>query len=694
MSPRDNMECKRDQSDVLASRDPPKKLATLAIRVANGALALLSSGATGTLVIGGLLAVPFVQLNLKGSYSLDQIKPSTQRTLVLYSEDGRPFAKRGGCVGEPVRLSELPQHLIDAVLAMEDRRFRYHLGIDPIGLTRALYRNWQAEEIVQGGSTITQQLAKNVFLSNDRTFERKRKEALLSLWLEWILSKEEILERYLSTTYFGEGCYGVRAAARHYFGKKIDQVNLAEAAYLVALLKSPSRLAENAERAWNRAKLVLQAMVEHGTLDATKLIGISSPARIQAPEEMGSYFADWVASTIRVSEAGNYSPLPVHTTFDPELQSLAETAVETVIGKRGEKRRASEAALVAMRADGRVVAMVGGRNYAESQFNRAVQAKRQPGSSFKLFVYLAALRAGLDANATINDDPVTIGDYTPKNFGSRFRGPVSVRQAFASSINTVAVRLSEALGRDPVIAAARDLGISSPLQSTPSLALGSYEVSLLELTAAYCAVAAGAYPVKPWTITGFGAEQGLASPPRGAGIWSLEARDDLRALLQGVVRAGSGRRANLRITAYGKTGTSQQHRDAWFIGFAGNLVAGVWVGNDNFSPMKGVTGGQLPTEIWHDFMSRALEEDHKFERELRQIAAFPADERSFDSPIQLTDELFAPKPQRSSRAAEFTSKAQKQAGRARVGDRWTERSNPPPDHVLPNAKGFLRHLFN
>jgi penicillin-binding protein 1A len=268
-----------------------------------------------------------------------------------------------------------------------------------------------------------------------------------------------------------------------------------------------------------------------------------------------------------------------------------------------------------------------------------------------------------------------------------------VQRAFASSINTAAVRLSEALGRNPVIAAARDLGIRSPLQSTASVALGAYEVNLLELTAAYCAVAAGAYPVKPWAITGFGEERDLDGPPDGAGKWALEAKADLRSLLQSVVRSGSGRRASLPIPAYGKTGTSQKHRDAWFIGFAGDLVAGVWVGNDDSSSMSGVTGGQLPAQIWHDFMVSASGTGKISEQELPQIAFFPADERHLEGGIQITADALAAKPPRRSRAAEFTYEP-KPTGRKRVRDNWAERSDPPQNRVLPNARGFLRHLFN
>ena len=348
------------------------------------------------LVTGGLIAVPYLALSSPiADFSLSELDPPSQRTLVLYAADGRLFARRGGCVEQPVTSSEVPPHLVDALLSMEDRHFYYHLGIDPIGLARAAQRNRAAGRIVEGGSTLTQQLIKYSFLSSDRTFDRKKKEAWLALSLELRLSKDEIIERYLSSAYFGQGCYGLRAAARQYFNKKVAALDVPESAYLVALLKSPSYLAENAEAAKERAELVLDAMVENGKIDPERRADLT-PARprSQAPDSYGSYYADWVAGTTSVPETGDFSPLPVHTSFDPDLQQVAMDAVEAVLVKDGERQGASQAAMVVMRTDGRVLAMVGGRSHADSQFNRAVQARRQPGSSFKLFVYLAALRGG------------------------------------------------------------------------------------------------------------------------------------------------------------------------------------------------------------------------------------------------------------------------------------------------------------
>lgn len=652
---------------------------------------------TGLCVTGGTIAVPFLVLSPPvGDMSLDALQPRTQRTLVLHSADGRPFARRGGCVAEPVTLPEIPQHFIDALLSMEDRRFYYHLGVDPIGLARAALHNRGAGRIVQGGSTITQQLIKYSFLSSERTLERKKKEAWLALALELRLSKDEILERYLSSAYFGEGCFGLRAAARQYFGKPVSALTLPESAYLVALLKSPTYLADNTEAAEERTSLVFQAMVENGKLTSQQLEALA-PAipRTKLSDSLGSYYADWVASSIRLSETGDYSPLPVHTAFDAELQRLALDSVKKVLAKNSESHRASQAAMVVMRTDGRVVAMVGGRNHAESQFNRAVQARRQPGSSFKLFVYLAALRAGLSPDTTIADQPFSVGDYKPENFSRRYRGAVSVRHAFASSINTVAVRLSEAVGRDPVIAAARDLGITTPIGRTPSLALGTYEVSLLELTSAYCAIAAGAYPIKPWAITDFGTSKDLRNPPKGSGSWRLEEKEAMRMLLRGTVQQGSGRKARLPIAAYGKTGTSQEYRDAWFVGFAGNLVVGVWVGNDDFSPMKRVTGGSLPAEIWQSFMREAIRSDKEFKHDLEETDVFPANPRTSDELIQIATDTLGSAATHSQRSNRASNQAKRPNYGSRNGwkNKWAERRGQEERRQGLASRGFLQHLF-
>ncbi|ODA66696.1 Penicillin-binding protein 2D [Methyloligella halotolerans] len=484
----------------------------------------LSALTTGFLVTGLLFGVPYLTLTpLLDDFSLAALDPPNNRTLILLDRDDKPFARRGGCVAEPVKYAEIPKHFVDALVSMEDRRFFMHPGIDPIGLLRAAQANRAAGHIVQGGSTLTQQLIKNAYLSSERTFERKEKEAWMALALELRLSKEEIFERYVSSAYFGEGCFGLRAAAKRYFNTPVSKLTVPQSAYLVALLKSPTGLRQDPEKAKERANLVMEAMVE------THALGIKERDKLKPvlPEiastsSDGGYYADWVASTIRLPKDGSYAPVRVHTTFDPKLQKLAEHAVDSVLSKQGESRKASQAAMVVMRTDGRVLAMVGGTNYDESQFNRAVQAARQPGSSFKLFVYLAGLRAGLTPESTLVDQPIKIGNYEPKNFGHRFRGPVSMRQAFASSINTVAVQISEAVGRKPVIDAARDLGVTAKLQATPSIALGVYEVPLLEMTSAYAAAASGAYPVKRGALPASARRMTISFRPKAPanGGWS------------------------------------------------------------------------------------------------------------------------------------------------------------------------------
>jgi penicillin-binding protein 1A len=600
-------------------------LGALGRRIARLGVNAMSGTANGLTMLGALVGVPFIAFTQSPSdlYSLDRLEPQVARSLVLLNADGQPFARRGGCVDESVKLSDVPQHFIDALLSMEDRRFYSHAGVDPLGIARAAYRNWKAGYVVEGGSTLTQQLVKFSFLSNDRTVDRKRTEIVLAAWLELMLTKEQILERYLSAAYLGEGCFGLRAAAKHYFDKPVPGLTLPESAMLVALLKSPTSLSVDLKAAEERTKLVLRAMVENGRLAERDLAKLEWAApRTEPKNPFGAYYADWAASRVR-PPLGAHAPAVLQTFFQPRLQRSAEKVIETVLSKQGKTRHATQAALVAMRTDGRVVAMVGGRDYGKSQFNRAYQALRQPGSSFKTFVYLAALRAGASPDMVVNDEPITIGNYEPKNFGKSYRGPVSLRDAFASSLNTVAVRLSETVGRAQVMAAARDLGITTPLDATPSIALGTWEVNLLELTGAYAAVAAGAYPVKPWALKSTGGATTTESTD-GAGRWRLTASDDLKELLEGVVRYGSGRNARLPIQTFGKTGTSQEFRDAWFVGFAGNLVVGVWVGNDDNSPMKDVTGGSLPAQIWRAFMMDALRTDPNFERKIPRVGTFEA----------------------------------------------------------------------
>lgn len=558
--------------------------------------------------LGVLLLLVVASLVASATLPLSRsLQPLPDPALTFLDANGEVFARRGGYKEAPVTFEEIPPHLIDALVAMEDRRFFYHPGVDPIGILRAGWRNFQAGRVVEGGSTITQQLAKITFLTSERTLDRKFQELLLALWIEAKLTKEEILVRYFSSAYFGSGAYGIRAAAHHYFDSEVKDLSIAESAMLVGVLKAPSLLAptRDLKAAQERAALVIEAMVEDGSLSAEKADDIK-PANLAASRDnygVGSYFADWAAERMTADDAG-YGEVRIETTLDARLQGIAEKAVRDVIGGEGEKRSASQAAVVVMRTDGRVVAMVGGKDYQANQFNRATQAKRQPGSAFKLFVYLAALRDGASPGSIVSDRPINIDGWQPKNFDGRYRGELTLQQAFALSVNTSAVSVSETAGRDNVIRAARDLGVRSDLTNTPSLALGASEVTLLEMTCAYAAVAAGRFPIPAQAITAIG---GTPVYEGQAQQYRMEYAPQMQSLLHAVVAQGTGRGARLRVPAFGKTGTSEDYRDAWFVGFAGRLVIGVWVGNDDNSPMDKVTGGSLPAKIWRIVMTGAFD---------------------------------------------------------------------------------------
>jgi penicillin-binding protein 1A len=537
------------------------------------------------------------------------LQPLDDPALLLVSAEGQPIARRGALKEAPVTISELDPKTPAAFVAIEDRRFYRHWGIDPRAIGRAMVANVRAGGVAQGGSTITQQLAKTSFLSSDRSLKRKAQEVIIAFWLEAWLTKDEILSRYLSSVYFGDGVYGIRAAAHHYFGRDPDNLSLAQSAMLAGMVQAPSRLAptRNLKGAQQRSKLVLAAMADTDVISAARAKATKPAPPITSERDLpvGTYFADWVAPAAKDAFDADFGEVRVDTTLDADLQRLAVRAVNNAqIG-------GAQAALVAMRPDGRVVAMVGGRSYKESPFNRATQARRQPGSAFKLFVYLAAMRAGWTPDSIIEDKPITIGSWTPVNSDGVYRGPITVREAFARSSNAATVRLSEAVGRGNVIRTARELGISTPLPDTPSLALGTAGVSLLELTSAYAAVASGRYPVAPRGLPLADSDKGRFSFlfDRGG---QLDPRRDWAPMLDILYAAandGTGKRAALAVPTFGKTGTSQDNRDAVFVGFAGNLVVGVWVGRDDNSSLGKITGGTGPARIWHSFMVPALSID-------------------------------------------------------------------------------------
>ena len=526
-------------------------------------------------------------------------------TFIYLAADGAQIARRGAS-DAPVDAASLPPSVRGAFIAIEDRRFASHFGIDPRGLIRAFWHNFRAGGVVEGGSTITQQLAKTSFLSSDRRYGRKVQEVVLALWLDAWLSKDEILSRYLSTIYFGDGAYGLRAAARHYFQKTPETLSLGEAAMLAGMVKAPSRLnpTVNLDAAQARSRLVLGAMGEEGMIPATEVADVRLAVPHLAADELpgGTYFVDWVAPQIEdaTDEAvapGQHGQVEVRTTLDRDLQAAAIKALTSVLTGYGDGVHATQAALVAMRPDGKVVAMIGGRSYAASPYNRATQAQRQPGSAFKLAVYLTALENGSTPETVVENSPLTIDGYSPHNYGNRYGGPTTLRNAFAQSSNVAAVRVAEKAGPARVADTAHRLGIVSRIAEGPSMALGTSGVTLLELTSAYAAVAGGRYPVKASGLAAGPAANGQEMDPR--------VREMMMDLLWSATNQGTGRGAALGIPTFGKTGTTQNHRDALFIGFAGGLVTGVWVGNDDDTPMRGVTGGSLPASIWARFMSAA-----------------------------------------------------------------------------------------
>ncbi len=542
--------------------------------------------------------------------------PERERGIVVLAANGEVLAHRGVFQGDQIRLDELPDYVPEAVIAIEDRRFYSHFGVDPIGLIRAAYANMRSGRIVQGGSTITQQLAKNLFLQPERTYKRKLQELVLALWLEYTYSKEEILQLYVNRVYFGGGAYGVEAAAQRFFDKSARYVNLPEAAMLAGALKAPSRYSPTAsrERSRARAALVLDAMVRSEFISPIDgRLAVDNPAALARVSTASAkqYIVDWIAELVPSFVAASENNLIVHTTIDIEMQEAAEAVVRRHLDANGTASNVSQAAAVVMTPRGEIRALIGGASYAQSQYNRAVQAQRQPGSAFKPFVYLAALENGLTPETIRVDEPFRIGDWQPRNYSGRHYGPVSLRQGLVNSLNTIAVRLTMELGVGEVVERARRLGIRTPLHNNASLALGTAEVILLELTGAYGSFANGGFGVLPHVITQITTTSGeLVYRRDGSGAGRvIEPRHvgAMNDMLSQVIREGTGRRGALgEHPAAGKTGTSQDSRDAWFVGYTAALVAGVWTGNDDGTPMRDVTGGGLPTEIWRDIMMAAM----------------------------------------------------------------------------------------
>jgi len=547
----------------------------------------------------------------------EALKPTRQPAMTILAVDGSNLATYGDLYGLPAQLKELPDDLPNAVLATEDRRFYDHFGLDLIGLVRATFANVMAGRIVQGGSTISQQVAKNLFLTPERSLKRKAQELLLALWLEHQFSKDQILSVYLNRVYLGAGTFGVEAAAQKYFKKSARRLSTYEAALIAGLLKAPSRFnpLRHKQRSEKRTRQVLANMVAAGYLTQAK----AKQARLRKNQKFANnrrpskprYFIDWVLAQVPDYVSPGSYDLTIVTTLNATLQTNAEKAVHQAIVGPAKKAKASEVAFVAMTPTGAVRAMVGGANYVKSQFNRVTQARRQPGSAFKPFVYLAGLEAGLTPTSRVMDAPIRIGNWSPRNFKRRHQGDVSLAQGLARSINTVAVRVAEHAGRKNVVRTAQRLGITSPMKEQPSLALGTAEVSLLELVSAYAPFANGGAAVWPHGITEIrDGRHNVLYRRQGSGLNRIIDPQNVRhmnAMLDQVVKSGTGRKAKLDRPTAGKTGTSQNYRDAWFIGYTADLAAGVWFGNDNGRPMGKVTGGGLPAKLWRNIMIQAHE---------------------------------------------------------------------------------------
>lgn len=567
-------------------------------------------------IVGGLLTVGGVVHLARTLPDLSAIEPAPHTgEVVLLDREGRTIARRGESTSAIITADALPQNLVDAVIAVEDRRFYSHFGIDIIGTSRAMLSNIRAGRVVQGGSTITQQLAKNLFLSPERTYRRKAQEVLLALWLENRFTKDEILALYLNRVYFGAGAWGAEAASRRYFSKPADELSIGEAALLAGLLKAPSRYAptNDARRASVRATVVLDLMYATGRIsEAERIEAASTPIRVSRGSSSpgAGWFADWVMTQLRELAPGHQGDLVVRTTLDVDAQRAAESALALGLETPDWARGASEGALIALDSQGGVRAMVGGHDYARAPFNRAVNARRQPGSAFKPFVYAAAFEGGLGPEDVFNDAPISYGDWTPQNYGDRYEGEMTLERAFARSSNVVAVQVAETTGRGWVMRTAQRLGIESPLQNTHALSLGAYEVTPLELGQAYLPFMNGGRRADAYAILSVRTAEGEMlyehDPAPGERVLADRILRQMDQLFDAAVSYGTARSAQVdgRLVR-GKTGTTNDNRDAWFAGWMDGLAAVVWMGNDDYTATESAVGGAGPARVFAAFMSAA-----------------------------------------------------------------------------------------
>ena len=550
-------------------------------------------------------------------YTMPDIEKAVERTrqpsTMIIAENGNEIHSFGNVYSEVVYLDELPPYVADAVISTEDRRFYEHFGFDIISFTRAMLVNLWHRSYVQGGSTISQQVAKNLFLTANKTIKRKVQELLLAFWLESKFTKDQILTLYLNRVYLGAGTYGIEAASQKYFQKSSRDMNLLEAAIIAGMLKAPSRYNPIAseERARERAAVVLDNMVKAEVItdeqrqNALKMkLGPEKSYKVEGAR----HFADWVYQDVNDYIGERDNDIYVATTLDQDIQQKAEKILHDSL-KAWAARDVTQGAIVVLDKQGAIKAMVGGVNYEKSQFNRAIQALRQPGSSFKPFVYLTALENGFYPDDVVNDSPINIRGWKPENYDKKYHGEVTLTEALKDSLNLATINLANAVGRDKIIKTARRMGISTPMENTPALALGAFEVKVLDMAVAYASIANGGYEVWPYAIQEIYTKDGyqlyMREQDEPNQILDEDAVEDLTQMLEEVLDSGTGKRAKLPFFAAGKTGTTQDYRDAWFVGFTDDYVAAVWVGNDDNSPMKGITGGTLPAQIWKEVMLAA-----------------------------------------------------------------------------------------
>lgn len=542
-------------------------------------------------------------------FTMPNINKAIERTRLpattILTENGREIESYGGVYSEIIYAEELPDYVLDAIISTEDRRFYSHYGFDAISFVRAMVVNLIHRRYVQGASTITQQVSKNLFLSSEKSIKRKVQELLMAFWLEKKFTKNQILTLYLNRVYMGAGTYGVEAASQKFFHKSSRDINMLEASILAGLLKAPARYnpVSDKKRALDRAAVVLQNMVNNRKITRQqKEKALAMPVGNDKYNfDGGKYFADWVYNETKAYLGENNEDINVYTTLDAKMQKIAEDVLRQSIADN-RKNKVSNGAVVILSNDGAVKAMVGGVDYRKSQFNRATQALRQPGSAFKTFVYLAALESGFDPEDTIEDKPLTKGKWRPENYDKKYYGSVTLNDAFRRSLNLATINLLFRLSRSKVIAMAHRMGIGTPIENSPALALGSSEVKIIDMAVAYSAIANGGFANWPYSITEIYTKDGYKIYERindeKKRVISENSVEKITAMLSKVIESGTGKKARLPFFAAGKTGTSQDYRDAWFVGFAKGYTVVVWVGNDDNSPMKDISGGSLPAEIW------------------------------------------------------------------------------------------------